>query len=356
MPREPKRSGFGILLGSLRDNLGETQVAFATRFPVSRSVIANVETGASPSTSFLARLIELFPDQEQAILDAYERYGSHRRLSPSTKRPKNTALQRAEAQITRGQFTIAKRALDYELRTVADDHERFAILEALGRIHVGLNAHATSQEVFAEAANLGEKLFPDDERVLHVWDRLAVALQRQRKYATAHEHLNVALLHHTDAPLLWRRKGIVHWYEHDYSNAYASLTTALELGNPRRGIIHARGQVLAEWGNYDAAVAELDNVLANPTYSPISLAYARSARAYALAKLGDTEQALREFGDAEKITPKNAWLHYFRALCFVEIDEPGKALEGFTRALEAHEPPLNLPKRRRAEEMLRDLR
>ena len=78
---------------------------------------------------------------------------------------------------------------------------------------------------------------------------------------------------------LWQRLGCIRWYSGDLIGSYSALTTALNEGEERSRVIHARGQVLAEMGKYQLAIVELNEALTTQR-SAHSAAYLRSARAY----------------------------------------------------------------------------
>src|SRR5579884_4096452 len=57
-------------------------------------------------------------------------------------------------------------------------------------------------------------------------------------------------------------------------------------------------------------------------------AYARSMRAYVLMQRDEKDRAFAEFAEAEKVTPENAWLHYFRALCYGQLGDTDQLVAG----------------------------
>lgn len=194
----------------------------------------------------------------------------------------------------------------------------------------------------------------DERAAVHYTDRLAMLLMRKDDFDHAIEIMSTALRERPENSRLWRRYGIIRWYEGLLPDAYAILTLALNLGAPKPRIYHARGQVLAELRLYERAVAELSSVMGTPL--PLDAReYARSSRAFALAGLGKFDIAMREFAIAEEHTPDNAWLHYFRAVCYDERGNSMEAISGYRQALELASPPLNKPKQEYAELRLREL-
>jgi tetratricopeptide (TPR) repeat protein len=115
--------------------------------------------------------------------------------------------------------------------------------------------------------------------------------------------------------------------------------------------VHARGQVLAEMGRYYEAIEQLDLALSYPR-STLSAAIAHSARAFAIGMLGDLDEALNEFGTAERVMPDSGWLHYWRGLCLIQHGRDEEAQHQLRAALDARMPPVNRPKREHADRLL----
>lgn len=166
----------------------------------------------------------------------------------------------------------------------------------------------------SSAVSLWAQVEEVDELVLTI-DQLAVKLTEAEQYELASRMVSGALQHQPHGGYLWQRLGCINWYSGDLVESFSALTTALDEGEERSRVIHARGQVLAEMGKFEQAISELTEALSTHR-STHSEAYARSARAYSIGMSGDLEYALREFSDAEAVTPNNAWLHYFRGLCY----------------------------------------
>jgi superkiller protein 3 len=177
-------------------------------------------------------------------------------------------------------------------------------------------------------------------------DRCARRLTDEEQYERALALVDQALVKFIRGRWLWRRRGCVNWYAGDLLDAYASLTYALNLGYPASRVFHARGQVLAEMGRYRQAIDELEEALKVPR-SELSVAQARSARAFAIGMNGDLTTALAAFRRAEQVTPDSGWLHYWRALCLIEhgqIDEAVTSVERAERAVAPRLPSSRLAK------------
>lgn len=128
---------------------------------------------------------------------------------------------------------------------------------------------------------------------------------------------------------LWKRLGVMQWYDGQLVPAYASLSTALGLGSPELRIFHARGQVLAELGAWAQAVVELLQGAIREPLSLMSQAYARSCLAYVTFQLGHHQDAEQEFAAIQAVAPDNAWHYYRWALCREQLGDTIRARELF---------------------------
>jgi tetratricopeptide (TPR) repeat protein len=163
------------------------------------------------------------------------------------------------------------------------------------------------------------------------------------------ELLQDSLVRWPDSALLWKRIGTALWYDNQLLAGYAALSTSLALGTPRHLIFHPRGQVLAELGNYDRAIDELDLAIKHPT-SIISQAYARSTQLYArFCRDGDLA-VLSEYDELQQITPGNAWMFWFHARCRCIAGDIDLAVQLFRTSLESRSPALPPWKRAFAQE------
>ena len=344
----PKSTSFGALLRALRGD--ETQAQLARRLNFSRSAVGNIETGTPPGPDFVDALVALVPAHRAAILAAYAELGEQRR-PPARKPDEAPVRRRIRRQLDSGRLEQAARAIDHELRHQPEIEFHLWLLGRRASL-----ARATG-DTAREADALQTAIRLADEHDHHNADRLRARLaahhQRAARYADALALIDAALPANPDSARLWRRRGIVQWYDGQLPEAYASLSTALMLGFRRHSILHARGQVLAEWGAHAAAIDELTEVIehAGPM-GPVSRAYARSARAYAIAQGGDLPRALTEFRTAEDVIPESGWLHYFRALAYLDAGQPETAERGLRRALACEGTRLNPVKAERARELL----
>jgi hypothetical protein len=154
-------------------------------------------------------------------------------------------------------------------------------------------------------------------------------------------------------PELVHQLAQVDWYDGALDEAVAEFEQALEGGIPRDDILHGLGQVRVELGDFERGVRELTEVIDGPG-DHLSRAYARSSRALGLGGLGQFDEALQELQAAERVTPANAWLHFNRAR-LLDWQGDQSAAASYARSLVCDGPPLNRPKRRYAQERLRQL-
>lgn len=331
--------GFAGLVRDLRASVGESQAMFAARLSVSRSLIGNVETGTLPSRTFVSALVAAFPDRDVVITDAYGRVDEARTAHAVTK-PRSVLQRRVDVQIDSGRLLEAAAAIRYELTSDDSREDRLWLLERLAQVQflVGREDEGLYTMTLAVDACRPDNVHYPTSKHIALQTELASRLQRRDDFAAAQNVLDAGLIAQPAAAALWHRKGIVHWYAHGYCEAYACLMTALKHGHPLRRIVHARGQVLAEWGSHSAAILDLTNAVDDPHVTPVAAAYARSTRAFAQAKLGDWQSALEQWQMAEVVTPDNAWLHYFRATCYIDHQEYDLAEAGFRRALQCRSP------------------
>jgi hypothetical protein len=331
----------------LRTSVHETQAVFAEHFAVARTYIANVEGDTSHPTQFVEELIKRFPKQETRIRNAFENSLKNRPHKVSRRRPIPPRHRQIENYLHTGRFSYARRQLVLDLNRAGDDQERQWILERLHAALVGLGeqdaALGALQGAIDAAVSAG---LTDKELVCRV--RLANSYQIPGSFHLAHEVLDTGLARYPDAARLWLRKGIVHWYEQAYGPAYASLTTALKYGSPRQSVLHARSQVLAEWGSFSAALDDISAYLKgearDPVSNPIAVASVRSAQAYIWALTDKYTQALAEFAAITPANPDSAWLYYRRALCHVHVENNEAAVSDLRRAIAKQSPKLNPPR------------
>jgi len=152
-----------------------------------------------------------------------------------------------------------------------------------------------------------------------------------------------------------------YWYSEQLVEAIDDFTELIERNDEDDFHAHAgRGQVYAELGEFDLALADLDHALAlvnrlagGKGPSKTGLAYAYNGRAFALAGLGRLDEAMRDFDRSLKDAPESAWVYYNLGLVFHHLGRNAEAVARFEHALEKTDPPLPPLKRDRARGFLR---
>ena len=350
-----KLSPFAELTRKLRGS--EKRRDLAERFFIAEGTISNLESGrAQRSQSYLEALEQEYA-KNKAVLEELKEAFDCSPPSPKIQRPANTKLEREiRALFAKGNISEAVETTLAGLEGTSDKRELAGLCEIFAEIAFSINGlEDEGLDMLTEAIALWWQSGLDGKALSALRDQLAARHQHREEYGPAHLVLDEGLFHDPTASLLWYRKGIVHWYQHAYDKAYASLMTALTYKHDRSGIIEARGGVLAEWGRYDEALSDLNEFLEMDGPIPSRKARARSTKAYVMAKLWDMEGALKEFGEAEKITPDDAWLYYYRGVCRFNTRNTAEwyaATEDLERALTCQNPRLNLPKRVRAQDII----
>ncbi|MDP9824966.1 tetratricopeptide repeat protein [Kineosporia succinea] len=142
------------------------------------------------------------------------------------------------------------------------------------------------------------------------------------------------------------------WYAGDAATAIRDFSSLLEMDPASDHLLNSRGQVLADNGGGATAVKDLDAAIAG-TLDEFSVAYARSARALALAQVGRHDEADHDMAEALAVTPNSAWAHFRKArILLLRGDVAGMDSE-LRRAMETAEPPLTQHQRAMAEALLR---
>lgn len=336
----------GEVVKDIRKSLREKQDVFAKRFHVSRQYISAHESERELIKGFAQQLSEEFKNESKRIWDAYEVSRSRRPVTRG-RRPESQLHRKVEQFMRSGRFGFARGAIREALIDESDERERHWLYERLAACHIGSNHERKAIEALESAIGcaIGAQL-RDEE--LSSRDRLAAYHQQRVAFSNSLAVLDSGLQRYPDAARLWLRKGKVHWYEQTYSLAYAALTTALTHGSKRSSVLHARGQVLAEWGNFDAALADIEEYLKGKNKRVVNIAPVRATRAYVLGMTGRLSDALSEFDEAERLNSGSAWTQYRRALCYIHNGEHDAAVQRLNQALQFEGPKLNPPRRTHA--------
>lgn len=331
-----------------------SQPEFALILGVSRSTVAAAESG-EPGPLIGEALLARYPDEEEAIA----RVAPHRHRSTvraKRRTQKSQTLDKVESLIDQHRYDEAEGSLHHALLVLSEPTERVQAYKLLAQMPGSATITAEEESAYRMALDVSTANALREEEV-DLRFLLAGRLQRVDRFEDALVVVDAGIRCDASDIKLWRRRGICLWYAHRFPDAYASLTTALYLGDERLRVYHARGAALAEWGHHAQAIVELSAVIADPSLSTsaMSRAYARNGLALAYAGLGEDERALRQWALSEEVQPRNAWLHYFRARWYLGRGDDSLALEAFRRALTFTSPPLSGLKRVIAESCINDI-
>lgn len=253
--------------------------------------------------------------------------------------------------ITAGELAVAGRQIRERLERASSAREKAIFYELLSEAYLAANNEQRGGSELWSAIEQWEEAGLDQKSLSEMRDQYISLVLKQDWYIVAHALIDKGLYHDPTAASLWHRSGLLYWYEHRYSLAYAALSTAALHKYPKAPSIAAKAGVLADWGHYNRANTELDKLLSQKGLSDTQSARAHTTRGYIASMQGDRESALSEFAIAERTTPNDAWLHYYRATCYYSDpdqlffpEDTEKAKENLIRALEANEPKLNLVK------------
>jgi Tfp pilus assembly protein PilF len=155
----------------------------------------------------------------------------------------------------------------------------------------------------------------------------------------------------------YRDRGVAYWYSGRLDEALADLDReAARKKELSFDLLSARGQVLAEKGEFERAAQDLRSALEFKEEGGVARAYARNGLGLALAGLGHYPQAFKEFDASLRAASHNAWAYYNRALAHEWAGQPDKAANDYERALDEKDPSLPPHKRHAAKEALSRLR
>jgi transcriptional regulator with XRE-family HTH domain len=331
MGRKSKPRDFGILLYLIRDSTGEKQHGFATRLDVSRSLITNIETGTPPSNTFLALLAAEFPERQTEIYATAERYRPPRTQKRGRRAP--VPLQaKVSSQLASSELQEARDTLRHWMSTPKSNEHSLWAAEHQSQVERMLGNFEAGRVMLRCAIELARLEHGNDSKAVSLWEQYVLFYCTDREMSL--DILGTALREHPTAAALWYRKGVAHWEAGELGNAYAALTTALAYKGSRIDILPIRAQILLDWERPDDALADLDEMLVNPTeLTPLQTTFAQCIRAYANFRhqmpaygpnrldtkprpdRGICATAIRELEEIEEAMPDNPWPRYFGAMC-----------------------------------------
>jgi tetratricopeptide (TPR) repeat protein len=180
------------------------------------------------------------------------------------------------------------------------------------------------------------------------------------KYDEAIAFFSEYILRYPGDCAAYSARGAALWYSGRLPEALHEYGRALDL-NPRDLLsLSGRGQVLAEIGESEKAMENLNLALSeasrgaasNPLwaawYKTVE-AYVHNGRGFALAALGENRSAMDEFGLSITLCPENAWVYHNRAQVYDRAGDREKARADYEVALGKKGPPLTPIKKRHAQ-------
>jgi tetratricopeptide (TPR) repeat protein len=195
-----------------------------------------------------------------------------------------------------------------------------------------------AQAGYRDAAVLYEAA-QDTEAVARHLAAIGRTLAAQGRHAEAADQLRAAVDRSPSSLLLQTNLGLALWRLGDRPAAIAVLTGVLEIDGGNQRALRARGEILAESGEPERALLDLDRV------SLLDQPFTRAACGLALAELGDHLAADREVEHALAEAPENGAVLLTAARVAAFAGAETKAAELARRALEATDPSLSSPYR-----------
>jgi tetratricopeptide (TPR) repeat protein len=169
-------------------------------------------------------------------------------------------------------------------------------------------------------------------------------------------------------PVAHRERGALRWYSGQLEAAIRDYSESLALRPNDILSLSGRGQLLAETGQIQNALDDLNLALGElkillPGLDPAMRmwhqhveAFVHNGRAVAFSKLGESASAMKEFDLSIILCAENAWVYFNRARVFDSTQESANACSDFQIALAKSRPPLNPIQKAYAEKRLRELK
>jgi tetratricopeptide (TPR) repeat protein len=255
-------------------------------------------------------------------------------------------FQRGQLHLSLGEHEAACRDFDAILRQDPDLAFAFIGRSVAPEQAGDLEQSARDAEEAAQAAPLEA-----DELELARLLMNAAAAHAGEQFQKAVDYATQAIELMPDRHAPYRVRAAAYWYSEHFVEAledYQHLLSCLE--EPDAGTYNGRGQVYAELGEFELALADLERAvdLARDGGAAAQLAYCLNGRGRALTGLGRYEEAERDFTESLRLRPDNAWLHYNRGLLYLSRGEPAHASACFDLALHVAKPKLTPRKLARA--------
>jgi tetratricopeptide (TPR) repeat protein len=252
-------------------------------------------------------------------------------------------LGAAEAAIASGDLALARRHAERTLRdSSAQDLRLSADAESLlGNVAYGLGDMAEAEIRYRAAAVLAETL-QDTPLVARLLAAIGRTLLVRGQHREAVEYLYGAVARipadlTVQTELAWSL-----WHAGQQQAAVDVLTAVLAVDGSAPEALRARGEILADLGDAEDALRDLDRVRRDRWPS------SRAARALALATLRRLTAAEPEIDDAISRAPDNGPVLLYAARVAALMRDPGIAAGLALRAVNAREPAVPPHQRREA--------
>jgi tetratricopeptide (TPR) repeat protein len=182
-------------------------------------------------------------------------------------------------------------------------------------------------------------------------------LVRSEEYDAALNVANEIISTWPDESLGYRIRAYVRWEREEYVEACDDYTRVLQQDGPASDSLSARGQVLAELGELDRALADLNEAvkLAREAGHTLVLAYALNGRSLTYSGLNCEEESNRDFEESVILCPTNPWVYYHRGIKMFQANRPHDCEVLLGLALQFSDPPLSKRKKQRARTVLEKL-
>lgn len=343
-PSSKSTESLGQVVRDLRHSVGETQGVFADRFGYGRTHITEIENNRLSGKRLRGPLVEQFSGAEQRINTAVDM------VEPRVKRDQTFVALRhnIESLIKLGQLETAVEVLQPHMDAPPNAH--YWVCDQLWWLLTALDRHQEARQALTFA--LSAARLPAEKISCVV--RMSRHSLAQGDFVWAHKPLDLTLEEHPDSPSLWLQKGEVFWIEEAYGPAYASLTTALRFRAKRNEVLRLRAQVLADWGSFDAALADIDDYLASDPSTPLHTCEVLGARAYVLGMTRKPQAADQAFTVAEQKGGSSVGLLHYRRADYYHYrrDDDEAALAAYKRAIACDKPVLDHRRREIASERI----
>ncbi len=290
----------------------------------------------------------------RGILELQE--GSYERAQVDFSKVIELEPENAAAYFNRANVRMQLEKFDLALE---DFNELIRLCPTLGAAYSGRGtAWIQKGELAKAAADFKDAVECDPEMAeFYAIQRTVVEaayFQRNERYDKAIAKVNEALDLQPDLAPAVAVRAVCHWYSEQLVESVEDFSRLIEIAGESFSALSGRGQVLAEMGEFQEALADLDRAieLGKNEESPASIAYVLSGRGLSLAGLDRIREAMQDFAQSIVDCPENAWVHYNHALTYHKIGELEKAKTCFALALALNDPPLPPRKRSRAEAFL----